>query len=420
MGNVFADGAIVGPGAVQISAAAQLRGNVPALILSSAVTVTGPTTATGNVTVTGAGAALDLNGQQMVVQSGAFATQGGGVLNMVNAVDSLGVNGNATFGGGDETGRLTAGRMSVTGNFTQSSGTTTFVGTGSHTLFLNGSGPQALSFSSPGFAASHFQNVIIANTAGGVRTTSDLYSSGTTGVVPGVPRILAGSGNSLFTTILNVHNFTFDNLLINFAGSTVVSFDSVTFQNYAATATPLTIVHPGSVAPLAFDVSQVPGRPLRPASTSAPPTTTRRRGAAHDQCDRQQPDDRRPPSSSVAGGAVVNWPSSSALTWTGAASTDWSVAGNWNPARVPTSVDPVTIPAAAQSPALTARAVAQRVTITGGNLDLAGHTLEVFGDFATAGTGFLTMQLAADSLIVAGNADFDGTGEGGSSPMATW
>lgn len=412
VGNVFADGAIIGPGAVQISAAAQLRGTVPALILSSAVTVTGTTTATGNVTITGAGAVLNLNGQQMVVQSGAFATQGGGVLNMVNAADSLGVNGNATFGGGDETGRLTAGRMSLTGNFTQNTATTTFVGTGSHTLFLNGSGPQTLSFSSPGFAASHFQNVIIANTAGGVRTTSDLYSSGTTGVVPGVPRILAGNGNSLFTTILNVHNFTFDNLLINFTGSTVVSFDSVTFQNYAATATPLTIVHPGSVAPLAFDVikflsplttgfylsaadnAPTDGVPLTINVTGSSPTT----GAPFVQ---------------TAGGAVVNWPASSALVWTGSVSTDWSVAGNWSPARVPTNVDPVTIPATAQSPVLSARSVAGPVTITGGNLDLAGHTLDVSGDFATAGTGFLTMQLAADSLIVAGNTTFDGGGESG-------
>ncbi|MBK7717416.1 MAG: hypothetical protein IPI38_18765 [Gemmatimonadetes bacterium] len=72
---------------------------------------------------------------------------------------------------------------------------------------------QTLTFAAPGFGAGRFQNVIIANSAGGVIATSDLYATGTAGVTPTAVRTLSGNGSTLFTTILSVSNFTFNNLL---------------------------------------------------------------------------------------------------------------------------------------------------------------------------------------------------------------
>ena len=55
----------------------------------------------------------------------------------------------------------------------------------------------------------------LANSAGGVTATSDLYATGTAGVTPTAVRTLSGNGSTLFTTILNVSNFTFNNLLLD-------------------------------------------------------------------------------------------------------------------------------------------------------------------------------------------------------------
>ncbi|MFN8647189.1 MAG: hypothetical protein U0104_10515, partial [Gemmatimonadales bacterium] len=327
---------------------------------SGAVTVTGSpaaqVTGTSFLSAGTSGAKITLNGDVIIGGTAAFfspntgdkwtingnlSTTGGGTLVMNNVADTIEVNGNVSFGGGDETTSLTAGILNVSGNFTQTGPGTTFIGSGSHTVFLDGAGAQTLSFAAPGFGAGRFQNVIIANSAGGVTATSDLYATGTAGVTPTAVRTLSGNGSTLFTTILNVSNFTFNNLLLDFAGSTVVTFDTVTFTGYAPTATPLTITHPGAASPLAF----------LNVSFSVVPTS----GFYIDATDSNPSDgvplviDMLSPNPLSNGGrvqtsnATVNWPAGVAPgTWTGVVDTSWNTAGNWSDGQVPTATTDVT------------------------------------------------------------------------------
>ncbi|MEP7325413.1 MAG: hypothetical protein ABI836_05640, partial [Gemmatimonadota bacterium] len=106
-------------------------------------------------------------------------------------------------------------------------------------------------------------------------------------------------------------------------------------------------------------------------------------------------------------------------TWTGAVSTDWDVAGNWNPAVVPAGTDSVVIPAATNHPALLGPATAGAVNVAGGILELNGQTLLVQRTFATTGAGILLMTNQTDALSVAGDAIFNGGNELGSMSAGT-
>jgi hypothetical protein len=390
-GNVNATGgAITGSGAIQIATTAQVAGNLPNLQVSGAVTASGPLSLTGSLTVTGASGNLIVNGQPITV-GGGFTTQSGAILTMTNAADLLTVSGNASFGGGNETGQLTAGSLTVAGNFSQSgSGSpTSFVGTGTHTVFLNGTGAQAINFGTPGFAASRFQNVIIANSAGGVTATSNLYATGTPGATPTAVRTLSGNGSTLFTAILDVNNFTFNNLLLNFAGSSPVALDTVTFQGYAPTATPLTISHPGAGGPFTFDkltFSVTPtgaGRYLSATDADGPTPTPLTINVTNST----------PASPSglvtVANGAVVNWPSATPIqTWGGTISNDWFFSGNWVSGVAPASTDNVTIPSGRPfQPTIGSSTAVNDLTVQpGAVLSLGDISLNVTGSLDASGS----------------------------------
>ncbi|MBK6422569.1 MAG: hypothetical protein IPF77_10195 [Gemmatimonadetes bacterium] len=373
---------------------------------SGAVTVNGNPAAqvTGTSFLSGgtSGAKVTLNGDVIIGGTAAFfspntgdkwtingdlSTTGGGTLVMNNVADTIEVNGNVSFGGGDESASLVAGILNVSGNFSQTGAGTTFIGSGTHTVFLDGAGAQTLDFAAPGFGAGRFQNVIIANSAGGVTATSDLYATGTAGVTPTAVRTLSGNGSTLFTTILNVSNFTFNNLLLDFSGSSVVTFDTVSFTGYAPTATPLTITTPGAASALAF----------QDVSFSVVPTS----GFYLDATDSNPSDgvplaiDMLSPSPLSDGGrvatsnATVTWPAGAAPgTWTGAVSTAWTTAGNWSDGQVPTAATDVTIPAGPSNmPVLGTTTGIQSLTVQpGAALTLSGTmTLTLTGDLDDAG-----------------------------------
>jgi hypothetical protein len=405
-GNLAANGALVvssGTPTIQLSGTAKtLVGNLASATVTGTVTLAGATTVTGNVAVSGGAARLDIGANTLLI-GGGFSTGSGGRLGMASAGGQLTVAGSAAFGGGDETGLLTAGTLSVAGNFTQSgSGSpTSFVGSGTHTVLLSGTGAQTINFGSPGFAQSRFQNVIIDNSGGGVTATSNIYATGTPGVTPTAVRTLSGNGSTLFTTILDVSNFTFNNLLLNFSGTALVGFDSVTFQGYAPTATPLTISHPGAGSPftflnLSFTVTPTTGFYISATDANAadgvPLVIDMSNPTPADPAGRVQ----------TAGGAVVNWaPPAGVRTWTGATSTNWSVATNWNPQGVPTSADDVVIPAGPSNmPAVTTSCSAKTLTVnTGATLNLGGFNCtvagNVFADGAITGTGAVAIATPA-------------------------
>ncbi len=148
-------------------------------------------------------------------------------------------------------------------------------------------------------------------------------------------------------------------------------------------------------------------------------------------------------------------------TWTGATSTDWTVASNWSPPIVPVATDSVVIPAVNNQPSVATTVAIRHLTLTGGavltntgeisvggSLDASGgsiadsgivaltgsgnlagtiggtlilsggmHVLTgnvtMNGNFATAATGTLVMNNALDSLFVVGQATFAGGAEAG-------
>lgn len=165
-GNVVATGVVGGTGTIALasSTAATVNG-----VFNGALTVTGPYSANAAVTaqgliVGGASGLFDANGQVVTI-SGALQTLGSGKLQMTAAGSAVSVTGNASFGGASETGLLTAGTMSIGGNFTEAGGATdAFIATSSHTTVLNGSTAQTLSFAHGG--SSGFGALIVSNSAG--------------------------------------------------------------------------------------------------------------------------------------------------------------------------------------------------------------------------------------------------------------
>lgn len=104
-----------------------------------------------------------------------------------------------------------------------------------------------------------------------------------------------------------------------------------------------------------------------------------------------------------------------AKTWTGAASSDWSVPLNWSPIGAPSPLDAVSIGPAANEPVLTGPAVASTVTISGAGalLTVGGQTLTTSA-LTTVNGGLLVMTNPSDLVTVTGPAAFAGGNETGS------
>ncbi|MFC1859583.1 PQQ-binding-like beta-propeller repeat protein [Thermodesulfobacteriota bacterium] len=96
---------------------------------------------------------------------------------MTNEADVVEVGGNVLFTGASTHNYLTAGVLKVGGDFSQQGGSwgcsspdlynneCSFAASGTHTVILNGTGPQIVSFGYPSDEKSHFQNLEIANTS---------------------------------------------------------------------------------------------------------------------------------------------------------------------------------------------------------------------------------------------------------------
>jgi hypothetical protein len=140
----------------------------------------GTFTLTSNLAVTGGGA-LDVTGGILVLNgfraslTGDFGTSGTGLLKMSNALDSLGVGGNASFGGGSTAGLLTAGIITVGGNFAQSGSATSFAPSTAHRVRFSGTGPtQTVSFLAP--TTSFFDSLVVDRgfSAGTIQLLTDV------------------------------------------------------------------------------------------------------------------------------------------------------------------------------------------------------------------------------------------------------
>ncbi|MEO8199826.1 MAG: hypothetical protein ABI679_04820, partial [Gemmatimonadota bacterium] len=372
--------------------------------VSGTAALTGRTSAgTHSVNIFGTGR-LTLGGHTLVtglLQVGQAPGETAALV-MTNALDSVFTT-NAVFNGGSEAGFLTSGVILVAGNFTQLalSSTQSFAPSGAHLVMLNGSGVQNVSFATPGVAASFFRTLIIANTAGGLTLLSNIQQSGPVAFATGVPRIVHGNGSTVSFAELLADSVTLDNVLIAANNALLTQFDSVTFQNYSPSATPLTITNPGAGSPFAFDnikFQVVPSSGFYISVTDNAPADgvpftvnlvnpTPGTGGAFIK---------------TAGGAVVNWPAVATPTrmWTGVTSQNWSVASNWSPALVPTNADDVIIPTGTPVfPQLTTSCSAKTITVnSGASLSLNGINCQVqgsvFADGGISGPGSVQMQAA--------------------------
>jgi hypothetical protein len=166
---------------------------------SGSLTLAGRTAVAGNVTVSAN--TLTLGGHTLAV--GGYLWTNGGALVMTSALDSALVTGPATFAGADETGKLTAGVLVVSGNFTApgAPSAAAFVASGTHKTVLAGTQPQTVTQAYAGNNTSHFQDLVFAGT-GAVSLSSRVAVQGNlsvtgTGAVTGSDTLYAG-GN--FTT----------------------------------------------------------------------------------------------------------------------------------------------------------------------------------------------------------------------------
>ncbi|MBF9221456.1 T9SS type A sorting domain-containing protein [Hymenobacter ruricola] len=103
-------------------------------------------------------------------------------------------------------------------------------------------------------------------------------------------------------------------------------------------------------------------------------------------------------------GPVFTVTATTAVTWTGAVSTDWATAGNWSPAVVPTTGLDVTIPAApANQPVVSGAQGSRNLTVAAGaRLTLAAN--------ATLGVGSLGSGTTSNLLLGSGSTFTQGPG----------
>jgi hypothetical protein len=158
------------PGALSTNATFSGSPAFPAgFALTGTATVTGSAALPSDLTIDGSvtvqGGILDLNGHAVTATGG--LTVNGGRLRMQSAASALTVAGDVLIDGAvDSTTELTAGTLTVGGDFTQRNSGQGFRAGGSHTTVFDGTAPQTIDFQYPGSGSSRFQNVELANSAG--------------------------------------------------------------------------------------------------------------------------------------------------------------------------------------------------------------------------------------------------------------
>ncbi len=396
---------ITGAGSVQMQAAGQVRGNFPGLIISAPVTAASNVTVGTNLTITGGGSMLTLNGHTVTV-SGNLAVQGAGLLDMTNVSDVLTIGGGVAFDGANETTHLTAGILTIVGNFTQAatSSGASFHPSGSHLTVLSGGSP-TIAFATAGDVAntSYFQNLQWSG-GGSLTLSSNVFVLGSFQLAggsilksqPATPTLTVGS-------LANASSLTLNNVLlrINQPAGTAIGLNAVTFASTPGNLVALTVDHPGVGSPFTFsnltfntvpstgkylvanDLNPSDGQPLTINLSNPSPGV---------------------PGSFVTatGGAVVNWPSGGAgITWTGAVSNDWFVAGNWSGGSVPNNVQHAIIPSGTPNQPVVLTSFPNIGSLTlDGFLDIAGFDLTVFGD--VDGTGSMVNSGGTANLVMSG------------------
>ncbi|MEO8032333.1 MAG: hypothetical protein ABI765_15910, partial [Gemmatimonadota bacterium] len=113
-------------------------------------------------------------------------------VEMINPIDSIITTGDQSWQG-DETGLLTAGVVSVGGNFTQSLGTHAYAASAGHTTVITGGASSTINMANPDqVTGSHFGRLIVNKTAGSAAIgTTPLSALGMIDVLPGTGQLVS-------------------------------------------------------------------------------------------------------------------------------------------------------------------------------------------------------------------------------------
>jgi hypothetical protein len=170
---------------------------------------------------------------------------------MTNPTGQITVGGNALFNGGPENGLLTAGSLTVQGDFTQANGSSTnsFAASGAHTTILGAGAAKVVNFASPGTGAagSHFANLDVTAATGGLTLVNNIVADGALIAQPTAapPPIITGGGKTVRAMSVTVSTGSTTSLVLDNAPLIVdeqgtirsQTFDRALFQGFPTGAT---------------------------------------------------------------------------------------------------------------------------------------------------------------------------------------
>jgi hypothetical protein len=193
---------------------------------------------------------------------GNLRTVGNGRLAMTDPSSAVTVSGNATFAGGSTDGLLTAGTLSVGGNFTQiANSVTSYAPSGTHKTVLGSAAARTVSIGSPGAGAggSHFQVLDVTPATGGLSLDVNMQADSL--ISTSTAAKITSPGVNLTARRAQVSGLILDNthFILDEQGTfSAENFSNVTFTGFAGIADVLlTVSGPGS------------GAAARPAVTTA-------------------------------------------------------------------------------------------------------------------------------------------------------
>jgi hypothetical protein len=107
----------------------------------------------------------------------------------------------------------------------------------------------------------------------------------------------------------------------------------------------------------------------------------------------------------IEDGGNITWPPVSTVSWTGATSTDWFTASNWEPAQVPTISINAVVPAATNNPVINTSDTAKckSLNITNGIVVIDAGILQLNTDLTLGSGAILGVQNSNSTIIVGRN-----------------
>jgi len=207
----------------------------------------------GTLSAGEAGEFIEIAGNLMTLDDGVLATSADGAM--------VQVAGDVTFGGGSTAGLLEVGTLVILGSFSQSSASSALSfapGPFFETQFV-GVAEQQVSFENPGVDESHFGELTIGNSSGGISLQTPTSAVGQlTTNLGGFDLLILGNGNVLEVAGVNADSIIFDNApLVVLDGAAWSAFDGITFRSMPVNQRQLTVVRPGDILDMGLSAGVV-------------------------------------------------------------------------------------------------------------------------------------------------------------------